>query len=870
MVEPRRESPAGAAGQSEELGRLKGDYNPPSVRDTSMGAQIERNELPVDAEQIEQFVRGMFANVETRGYVQMRCFQDDANGAALTPWRAAAVDPEDDDPLGGVVALAKSIAQRAASNGRPVVFAPPVVLLSSRDSATERDVAAGVALSVDIDQGAPAVELEKLEGIIGPPTSVDHSGGYIVDTETGERHEKLHAHWRLARATEAPEEHEKLKRARHLANIIIGGDTSNNPLVHPIRWPGSWHRKAEPVLSTIRRFDFAAEINLDDALAMLEIAAKGITPSEGAIQPAGSETARRPADEYIALGDQIRSGESYHEPLVRTAAKRAAAGMDERSIREELQALMGRSEGARDERWGARYDDIPRIVRSAMQFRPESEADMSELFEWLDKTDPGKGWEIVPFGVDTPPDLSHDTLALDLSRAGFNKDARYVSAWGKWLFWSDSRWQVDDRLMHMTATRDFLRAKANALIEWGEKKARLEKNPDDGEKIEKWARNQATVLKQGGTVASVENMARSNADLVATADQFDSDPMLLGTPGGTVDLRTGELLEAERGHWITKHCSVTPAEPGARAERWEGFLLRVFDGDQELIDFLQRAAGYALTGRTTEHKLLFLYGTGRNGKSVFLNTLFEIMGDYAKRAPAQTFLDSSGDRHPTDLAGLMGARLVAGSELPPGKAWNESVIKDLTGEDVITARFMRQDFFEYVPQFTLFIAGNHQPAFRGIDEAIRARVVLVPFAQTIPKAERDPELPEKLKAEWPQILRWMITGAIKWQERGLDVPESVQAASDDYLENEDTLGEFIEENITENSMGTATVAEVYARFERWQRDSGISQPWSRRAMSQALRERGFESARLSGGTRAFRGMSLKPPPEFDYLDRGFR
>lgn len=238
------------------------------------------------------------------------------------------------------------------------------------------------------------------------------------------------------------------------------------------------------------------------------------------------------------------------------------------------------------------------------------------------------------------------------------------------------------------------------------------------------------------------------------------------------------------------------------------------------------------------------------------------MGDYAKRAPAQTFLDSGSDRHPTDLAGLMGARLVAGSELPAGKAWNESVIKDLTGGDVITARFMRQDFFEYVPQFTLFIAGNHQPSFRGIDEAIRARVVLVPFTQTIPKEERDPELPQKLREEWPAILRWMIDGAVKWQQEGLNVPEAVQAASNEYLESEDALGEFISEHLCTQG-GSVKTADLFERFEAWQKSCGLSQTWTKTAMTRAFRERGFEYAKLSGGARGFRGIKLKPAPEFD-------
>lgn len=460
--------------------------------------------------------------------------------------------------------------------------------------------------------------------------------------------------------------------------------------------------------------------------------------------------------------------------------------------------------------------------------------------------------------ADGHPDLSHDALARELSSAaGFTQDARYVPAWSRWLFWSGARWEVDERLRHMTIVRDFLHWKAKGLIAWAERKADT-LDEKDAEKILSFARSNAKALRQAGNVNSVETLARSNADLVATVEQFDADLMLLGTPGGTVDLRTGELLPAQREHWITKRTAIAPAPVGTFAPLWAAFLDRIFDGDKELIAFLQRAAGYALTGNTSEHVLIFCYGTGSNGKSVFLNTLFGIAGEYARRAPAQTFLDSSTDRHPTDLAGLHGARLVVGSELPAGKAWNESVVKDLTGGDVITARKMRQDFFEYVPQFTLFIAGNHQPSFQGIDEAIRRRVVLVPFTQTIPAAERDSALPEKLKAEWPAILRWMITGAVEWQAHGLAVPATVRAASEEYLDFEDTLGDFIAENLERVPGANATSAAIFERFTMWQRQNGITKTWTKKGTTQALRERGFSTVKLPGGTRAFRDVSLKP------------
>jgi len=454
-------------------------------------------------------------------------------------------------------------------------------------------------------------------------------------------------------------------------------------------------------------------------------------------------------------------------------------------------------------------------------------------------------------------DLSHDALALKLSSSGWSGTARYVHNWSKWVFWNGQRWELDEQLSHYTKIRKFLRGIASDITNEATSKEEGSGDTNANKSVQACARS----LRRKETITSVESLARSNADLVAKPTQFDSNPMLIGTSGGTVDLTTGGLSEAKPSDWITRLCATTPTEAGTKAPLWQTFLDRTFDGNREIISFMQRAVGYALTGHIREHKLFFLYGTGRNGKSVFLDTIFQIMGDYSKRSASQTFLDNKNESHPTALAGLMGARLVAGSELPAGKAWNESVIKDLTGGDVISARFMRQDYFDYMPQFTLFIAGNHQPAFRGIDEAIRARVVLVPFTQTIPESERDPKLSEKLKQEWPAIFRWMIEGAVEWNANGLQVPEAIKAASAEYLDAEDTLGEFLDEHVEYAREGKVTVAEVYERFTGWQEAIG-TRPWSTIAMSKALKERGIEHIKMAQGVRGFGGIVLRPTSKY--------
>ncbi|MCA8882132.1 MAG: bifunctional DNA primase/polymerase [Rhodobacteraceae bacterium] len=459
---------------------------------------------------------------------------------------------------------------------------------------------------------------------------------------------------------------------------------------------------------------------------------------------------------------------------------------------------------------------------------------------------------------DDPPDLSHDHLALDLGARSWDANARHVALWGKWLFWNGKHWRRDETLEHLSRTRDFLRTRATELQTWADREAAsLEHREGTGKarKLKRWARDQAKVLRSSATVVAVSNLARANVGSAVTHEAFDASGFLVGTPGGTVDLRTGALRAARREDMISRVTACAPADASTRPSLWLRFLSEVLQGDQDTIAFLQRAAGYALTGSTAEHKLLFLHGSGRNGKSLILNTLLHIWGDYGRRVPASTFLNSQTERHPTDIAGLQGARLAIASELPRGKSWDEAVIKDLTGGDRMTARFMRQDYFEFDPQLTLMIAGNTQPSFRGVDEAIRSRVILVPFSVIIPPERRDLALPEKLKAEGPAILRWCIEGALAWQERGLDVPRSLAAASAAYFDEEDTLGQFLEDETCADPHAITATEDLILRFNFWSERQGLGS-WSKRTLVKELKMRGFTDAK-SNGQRGLRGLRLR-------------
>ena len=291
------------------------------------------------------------------------------------------------------------------------------------------------------------------------------------------------------------------------------------------------------------------------------------------------------------------------------------------------------------------------------------------------------------------------------------------------------------------------------------------------------------------------------------------------------------------------------------------FLDRITASDDELQSYLQRVAGYGLTGLTRDHALFFCYGTGANGKSVLLNTIANILGDFHTSAPADLFLESYGNEHPTGLAGLRGARLVTATETDHGKRWAEAKVKLLTGGDRIAARFMRQDYFEFTPQFKLIVAGNHKPTLRAVDEAIRRRLHLIPFTVTIPPDERDDRLSEKLRAEWSGILAWMIEGAVEWGLTGLRPPEAVRAATDEYLEAEDALGQWIAEACMTDVDNTASATHLYSAWRGWCDRSG-ERPGTKKAFSQRLVDKGYKRKRVRMGTQ-FLGICPRPETRND-------
>lgn len=391
---------------------------------------------------------------------------------------------------------------------------------------------------------------------------------------------------------------------------------------------------------------------------------------------------------------------------------------------------------------------------------------------------------------------------------------------GRWRRWNGTRWWEDEMGAVMGDIRHTCRRHA------------------EGEKPGEQRR-----LRSRKTITNVDGLARNDQRVACTSELFDKDPMLLGTPGGTVDLQTGQTRAADPGDFITKCTGVTPA---ARADcsRWNSFLAEATGDDAELSSFLQRVCGYVLTGKTIEHALFFAFGSGGNGKSVFLNTVAGVMGDYAADAAMDTFVDTRSDQHPTGIAALRGARLVSATETEAGRHWAESRIKKITGGDPITARFMRGDFFTYTPQFKAVIAGNHQPQLRNVDDAIRRRLHMLPFVHKPRVVDR--ELSERLREEWPAILRWMIDGTLAWQRDGLQPPHVVEAATASYFDAQDLVGEFIGQHC-ERGPGHACGVQTLFKYWRDFMEGRGEQPGTMKGFVSAISAYGIERRKKKSG-----------------------
>jgi putative DNA primase/helicase len=427
--------------------------------------------------------------------------------------------------------------------------------------------------------------------------------------------------------------------------------------------------------------------------------------------------------------------------------------------------------------------------------------------------------------------VTEDSAATEFVER-YGEDLRYCHTTGSWYFFRGTHWEKDETGKVFQMARFLAR--------------QLSENQEA---------TKLAGLNRTSFTSGIERFSRNDSKVAVTHEYWDSDPWLLGTLGGTVDLRTGELRPSRREDAITKLTAVAPLDEGCPL--WLKFIYEATGGDLEFIRFLQQWCGYCLTGVTREQALVFVHGPGGNGKSVFLSTMRRIFGDYVRNAAMDTFASSKNEKHPTDLAMLRGARLVTASETEADKSWAEARIKQLTGGDVISARFMKQDFFEYLPQFKLIVVGNHTPTLHNVDDAVKRRFNIVPFI--LRPETPDLELEAKLFNEAGGILRWMIDGCLDWQKNGLSRPDCVQVATKEYFDEQDLLGQWIEDRcdvrIGDPKMWDRS-ADLYDNWKEFSEKAG-EPAGTKTAFGAAMRKRGFQRHRLPDGNRAIRFIRLK-------------
>ncbi len=454
-----------------------------------------------------------------------------------------------------------------------------------------------------------------------------------------------------------------------------------------------------------------------------------------------------------------------------------------------------------------------------------------------------------------PPSFSDHGNALRLLEA-HGDELRYVPLWKKWVFYRDGAWHRDDTGEIIRRCEDVVK---RVYVQAGT-------TNDDAERktLARWALK----MESSKAVPGMLYWAQARAGVPVMPDVFDKDKWLFNCQNGTVDLRTGALREHRREDLLTKMAG-TAHDPTATCPRWETFLNTIMNGNQELITFLQRAVGYTLTAITREQCMLIPHGKGRNGKSTFLETIMELMGDYAEATPTSTLMAKKSDGIPNDVARLQGARLVASEETEKGRALAESFVKQITGSKSMPARFLHGEWFSFEPVCKLWMATNHKPKISGTDDGIWRRIRLIPFLIQIPEDQVDKDLPGKLSEELPGILNWAIAGCLAWQAEGLNEPEEVKEATNQYRDEENILTPFITDRCAIDPRLKVSVKDLYLAYAHYSEETG-EKPQNilgKQEFNARIKERGFEQGR-SAKERYWFGIGLTtlatPPGEGEF------
>ena len=451
---------------------------------------------------------------------------------------------------------------------------------------------------------------------------------------------------------------------------------------------------------------------------------------------------------------------------------------------------------------------------------------------------------------------STDDVAEDLATEPYNdlgNAARFLARWKDgviyvpnlgWHYWDGKRWRRDEgnlRLMLMAQDTARLITNEEPFVA-----------PNQIKGVQEWE-------KASGNGNKLTEMIRQASPHVSVfSDVMERNPWVINLDNGSLNLRTGELSPPDRNDYNTRLIPVA-YDPNATCPMWLDFLHMIMGGNQEMVSYLRRAVGYTLTGITNEQCLFFLHGRGKNGKSTFMNILSDLMGEYTRNTPFNSLLadDKQGNQGiPNDIARLHGARLITATEPEEDRRFAESTIKQLTGGDIVTARFLREEFFEFRPLFKIWLAGNHKPIIRGTDEGIWRRIRLIPFMVFIPVEKRDREFTNKLQPELPGILKWAVDGCMEWQRVGLQEPQDVINAVADFRCESDDLKPFLDARCVIASNFSVKFSDLWAEYQGWCAENN-EKHLSKTLFGKKLSNRGFENAKDTRDNRIRRGLALQ-------------
>lgn len=813
MTAPRKEKGPQPAGQ-----QAKGPRQTPCT-DDRIGDPAQGH-APLTVETVDatgpvEFLQRKFAGLD--GFVTVCAIDPEGKKPVLLAASA---------PVGDIDNLAKFIDQH---HGRRNLYWE---VGTSRDGGDRRHTEAEVyqigQLHVDIDpvEGKPFAEERKriAERIVAFPLSpnivIDSGGGY-------------QCFWQL----KSPAPVERVKECNRRLAAALGGDSCHS-LDHLMRLPGTVNlptptKVARGRVKSPARLDYyvtaySYEVSDFDQLG----ASDSITPEASPWEPERDISQR--FTELLRTDDRLRvRWEGSDEGLSQA---------NDRSLRDmSLAALCA----ARDFTKG----------ETAAILRHFAHGKAAKAPRYYTKLTVNKAFAGVLARRQQRAVAEHLTDVGNARRLvrRHGEDIRFCTTYGKWFAWQNGRWLLDEDGAIVRCAEET----ARSLFD----EAQREQSHDGRKGMWTWAMKSESAAR----IEAMVKLARAEPGMSISSARFDADPWLLGVTNGTVNLKTGGLRESRREDYISRRAN-TSFDPNAKCPRWLQFLDRVFASDPELIDFVQKAIGYSLTGDTSEQCLFIDHGeAGNNGKSTFQGCLREMLGDYAKQVAPQTFAlqqRSSGNAATGDIARLQNVRFVASSEPEEGMRLAEGLMKLITGGDAVVARFMFEEWFEFVPVFKVWIAANHKPTIGSQDEATWRRIRLIPFNVVIPEHERDTELGAKLRAEWPGILRWAVEGCLKWQSERLPMPKAVAEATAEYRSESDLVGQFIAEACHRAPKASVEAANLYAAYLSWCKDYHYDFV-SQKAFGLRIGKLGFE--RRKDGTVFYVGLRIGKPIEQDSM-----